>query len=275
MASEKTKIKNPKIAVSLKNISKTFKVRENQATTIRGRFARIFSSSNRIRKVEALKDINLEIKQGEIFGIIGRNGSGKSTLLNIIMQSIRPNKGGEIITNGKLMRLSLGMGIDPNLSARDNIYLNGSVIGLSFKKIGNIFNEVLEFAGLEEFVDTPVKYYSKGMRQRLLFSIAMHAESDIFLLDEFFGGTGDVDFKKKSDMAFKQRILEGRTIIIVSHSMQIIKKYCNEAIWLDKGMIQARGNTKEIVKAYKASFPKKGKKKLKDKNFRKKKKANV
>jgi len=208
------------------------------------------------KEIQAIKDLNLKIKRGEIFGVIGRNGSGKSTLINIIMGSIPANKGSTITTKGKMMRLSLGIGVDVNLSARDNIYVNGSIIGLSFKTIGAIFNDIIEFAGLDEFVDTPVKFFSKGMKQRLMFSIAMHADADVFLLDEFFGGTGDEDFKKKSDEAFRRKILEGRTIIIVSHSMRIITKYCDRAIWLNKGETIKMGKTEDVVNAYKQSFVK-------------------
>jgi len=224
---------------------------------IRERFTKLFDRNYKRKEIKALQEVSLKIRRGEIFGIIGRNGSGKSTLINVIMGSIPPDKGGKISTKGKMMRLSLGLGVDPNLSARDNIYVNGSIIGLSFKKIGAIFNDIIEFAGLEEFVDTPVKYFSKGMKQRLMFSIAMHADADVFLLDEFFGGTGDEDFKKKSDKAFRQTILEGRTIVIVSHSMQIITKYCDRAVWLNKGKVVKMGKTEEVVSEYKKSFVKK------------------
>lgn len=247
-------MKKKDIAIKLSKVSKTFRVRENLTTSIREKIMMFFSKKSDIKEIHALSDINLTIKKGEIFGVIGRNGSGKSTLVNIIMGSIPSNKGGKVLAKGKLMRLSLGLGVDPNLTARDNIYVNGSVIGLSFKKIGRIFENIIDFAGLNEFVDTPVKFFSKGMKQRLMFSIAMHADADIFLLDEFFGGTGDEDFKKKSDIAFNETILKGRTIVIVSHSMATIVKHCHRAIWLDKGAIMKEGIAKEVVSAYKASF---------------------
>ena len=242
-----------KVAIQLTSISKTFHLNINRSDSIRTMFFNVFKRQNK-NKLKALTDINLKIDIGETFGIIGRNGSGKSTLLNIIMDSIRPDKGGSVNTIGKIMRLSLGIGVDPNLSARDNIYVNGSLLGLTFKKIGNIFDSILEFAGIKEFVDTPVKFFSKGMRQRLLFSIAMHAESDIFLLDEFFGGTGDKDFKKKSDKAFQDKIIEGKTIIIVSHNLNTIKKYCSRVMWIDKGVCKAIGDPKVIITKYKESF---------------------
>lgn len=246
--------------ISLENINKTFSVRNRQALTIRERLQLLFSKGSSQQLIHALSDINLTINKGETFGIVGRNGSGKSTLLNVMMESIRPDKGGIVKTKGKMIRLALGMGVDPNLTARENIYVNGSVIGLSFKRIGEKFDSVINFAGLEEFVDTPVKFFSKGMKQRLLFSIAMHVETDIILLDEFFGGVGDQDFKKKSDEAFRQVILEGRTIVIVSHSMAIINKYCGRVAWIHKGRIRELGNPHTVLNNYKNHFNKEKKK---------------
>jgi len=248
-------LRKQELAVELIRINKSFRIKENRPDSIREMVLGTFSK-NKVKNVKALQNINLTVTKGETIGIIGRNGSGKSTLLNIIMESIKPDKGGSVFTDGKLIRLALGMGVDANLTARDNIYVNGSVLGLTFRKIGKIFSDILNFAGLEEFVDTPVKFYSKGMKQRLLFSIAMHAEADIFLLDEFFGGTGDQDFKVKSDIAFREKILEGKTIIIVSHNLNIITRYCNKAMLLDKGTVEAFGDTPSVVKTYQNSFKK-------------------
>jgi len=248
-----------KHAVVVKKLDKTFSVRQSANTASVFNIIKAFSKKQKV--IEALKGLNFKVKEGEIFGVIGRNGSGKSTLLHLLMGSIKADKGSTIKTNGKLMRLALGMGTDDNLTARENIYVNGSVIGLSFKRIGELFEEIIEFAGLENFVDTQVKFFSKGMKQRLLFAIAMNAEADIFLLDEFFGGVGDEDFKKKSDQAFNEKILEGRTIIIVSHSMAIISKHCKRVLWLEKGKVKMLGKTEEVIKAYKNSFNGKPKKK--------------
>lgn len=246
------------LAVHIKNLSKTFQKKTGGAT-IRESLYRMFKNK-RAEELLALKNINLEIRKGETFGIIGANGSGKSTLLYTIMDAFRPDKGSIIETQGKMIRLALGMGVDQNLSARDNIYLNGSILGLSFKKIGEIFDDIIEFAGLEEFVDTPVKQFSNGMKARLNFSVAMNANADIILLDEFFGGVGDEDFKKKSDEAFRQRIVEGRTIIIVSHNMDTIRKYCGRVLWLHKGESQLIGSPQDVIPKYKASFKNKNKK---------------
>jgi len=243
-----------KIAVSLKNINKTFRIRTAGEKTIRERITNLLTRKRSIIKhIHALHAINVDIYKGESFGIIGNNGCGKSTLLNIIMETYKPDKGGQVISEGRMMRLALGLGIDPNLTARDNIYVNGTIIGLPFKKIGKVFSQIIDFAGIEEFIDTPVKFYSKGMKQRLMFSIAMHAEADIFLLDEFFGGTGDQDFKAKSDKAFQDRIIDGKTNIIVSHSMAIIKKHCHRALWIHKGRIKMIGDVNDVINAYSSS----------------------
>jgi ABC-type polysaccharide/polyol phosphate transport system ATPase subunit len=240
------------VAIRLTNITKSFNFIHHHRS-IRSRALNLLSSQKE-ENILALQDINFEVRKGEVFGVIGRNGSGKSTLINLIMQTIRPDKGGELQVKGKPIRLALGMGVDPNLSGRDNIYLNGSILGLSFRYIGSIFEDIISFSGLSDAVDRPVKHYSKGMKQRLLFSIAMYAKADIYLLDEFFGGTGDEDFKKKSDQAFKQRILEQNTIVIVSHSLSIIKKHCNRVLWLDKGKIMMIDEPITVIKKYKDSF---------------------
>lgn len=244
---------NQEVVIELSNISKTYKINERSSSTIKERLRTVFSTNN-TRHIHALQDINLKIHRGETIGIIGRNGSGKSSLLNIIMGSIPPNRGGRVVTHGKIMRLALGMGVDPNLSARDNIYVNASILGLSFKEIGTIFHDIISFAGLEQFIDTPVKKYSSGMRQRLMFSIAVYAKADIFLLDEFFGGTGDDDFRQKSDQAFKEKILAGHTIVIVSHSMAIIKKYCTRVVWIHQGKMMYQGEAAATLAAYKNYF---------------------
>jgi len=242
--------------IELKNILKRFEVYEKGPKSIREVFFNILKlKKSKVKEILALSNVNLTVKKGEILGIIGRNGSGKSTLLNIIMGSIKPTEG-TTFSKGRMIRLALGMGIDPNLTARDNIYLNGSILGLSFKKIGKIFNQIIGFAGLEEFVDTPVKFYSKGMRARLNFSIAMHVESKIILLDEFFGGVGDQDFKKKSDEMFNKKIIEKNTIVIVSHSMSIIEKYCSRCIYIDNGSIILDDKPNSVVDFYLKTFEK-------------------
>jgi len=243
------------IAIDIRNVSKTYKVFEANSDSIRNIAFNIFKFKRRTEFI-ALQQLNLKIKKGEFFGIIGRNGSGKSTLLDMIMKNLQTDKGGEINTYGKMMKLSLGMGFDPNLTGRENVYVNGAVLGLSFKKIGLKFDEIFEFAELENFVDTKVKNYSKGMRMRLAFAVAIHAEADIFLFDEFFGGVGDLRFKKKSDEVFEKSMLKNKTVIIVSHNLGVVKKHCPRCLCLDKGKIISIGPTEEMIKIYKETIKK-------------------
>jgi len=244
-----------KPVIEIKNLSKTFVTSSSAISTIRDRFTKVFTNEAKaIREVKALENINFNVQQGEFFGIIGRNGSGKSTLLNLLIGSIRPDKGSTVKTRGKMIRLALGMGFDGNLSARDNIYINGSILGLTFKRISLIFDDIIDFAELEKFVDLPVKKYSSGMLSKLKFSIAIHAQADIFLMDEFFGGVGDVAFRKKSEEVFRNTFLDGRTIIHVSHSMKTVEDHCSRVLVLDRGMQIGVGEPREMVDRYNKLF---------------------
>jgi len=243
------------VAIRLSDVSKTFKIFEKNNGSIRDKVFNIFSG-NSMRKIKALDDINLEIQKGEFFGVIGHNGSGKSTLLKIILGAYPPDKGGNIQVNGRIIRLALGMGFDPQLSARDNVYLNASLLGLTFKEIGKKFEEMIAFAELEDFVDTKVKYYSSGMRSRLAFAVAVHVDADILLIDEFFGGVGDIAFKKKSEQVFKDRLLTGRTIVFVSHNLNTIEKFCERVAVIQQGKLVAQGTPKEVIPLYKEKFKK-------------------
>ena len=239
-------------AIQIKNLSKTFKIREQKIENIREYLYSIFKFNQKFKILKALKNVNLNINKGEFFGIIGKNGSGKSTLLKILMQSYQPDFGATVIINGSMMRLALGIGFDQNLSARDNIYVNGSIIGLTFKEIGTQFNRIIEFAELEEFVDTPIKFFSSGMKSRLAFSVAVMTRAEILLIDEFFGGVGDIEFKNKSEKVFLNTFLDGRTIIFVSHDLNKIIKYAHRVAVMDKGKIVYLGAPDKAVDFYKA-----------------------
>lgn len=243
------KIAEREIVIKMKNVNKTFNLKEKNTDTIREKALSIFSG-NKKRQLKALDNINLEIRKGEFLGIIGRNGSGKSTLLKVMIGAIRPDKGGIVTTNGRIMRMSLGMGFDPNLSARENVYLNATILGLTFKEIDSKFDEIIDFSELHKFVDTQIKYFSRGMKSRLAFSVAVHADADIFLMDEFFGGVGDANFKQKSEEIFKQSFIDGRTIIHVSHQFKTIRELCDRVILMDKGSIVAIGKPNQVIPAY-------------------------
>jgi ABC-2 type transport system ATP-binding protein len=233
------------IAIKLENINKTF-VLHNRGNTIRERFFSLFTGKT-TRKLKALQDINLEIKKGEFFGILGRNGSGKSTLLQIMNGAIPPDKGGVVTINGRSMRLALGLGFNNELTAKQNIMINSSVLGMTIKEIKAKMDDMIAFAELEEFADTPVKYYSSGMKSKLMFSIAVNADADIFLMDEFFGGVGDKTFKKKADEVFHDRFMNGKTIVHVTHQIETVKKYCDRVMVLEKGRIVKIGTPDEVL----------------------------
>ncbi|KPA10796.1 ABC transporter ATP-binding protein [Candidatus Magnetomorum sp. HK-1] len=238
-----------KFAIILKNISKTFEIKDKKISTIRGHVFNFFRQNNK-RKIHALNNINLKIQKGEFFGVIGRNGSGKSTLLSIIAGAYPPDRDGEISVEGKYMRLTLGLGFDEELTARENIFTNASMLGISIKKIKEKFDDIIEFSELHDFVNTKVKYFSSGMKIRLKFSIALHAEADIFLMDEFFGGVGDEVFQRKSKKIFDKAFVEGRTIVHVSHDLKTISQHCNRVLLLHKGEVVTIGSPDEVIKKY-------------------------
>lgn len=235
--------------IDVNNLNKTFHIREKETDSLKNYFYNFFRKNSK-KEIKALENINFKVKKGEFFGIIGKNGSGKSTLLKLIMGSYRADKGSDIKISGTMMRLALGLGFDYNLSARENIYVNGAIIGLTFKEIGEKFYQIIEFAELEDFVDTAIKYYSSGMKSRLAFSIAVHTKADILLIDEFFGGVGDESFKKKSEKVFSSTFLDGRTIVFVTHDLNKIVKYSDRALLLQEGKQVFVGNPVEAVNKY-------------------------
>jgi len=239
--------------IQVRNLNKTFYFKEDNNDTIKQGIYNLFKNK-KSRSLPALSDINFDVNKGEFIGVVGRNGSGKSTLLKLLIGSYKPDKGSDIQINGRIIRLALGMGFDSNLSARDNIYINCSILGLSFKRIKEIFDDIIDFSELHDFVDVPVKHFSSGMKSRLTFSIAMYANADIFLIDEFFGGVGDESFKKKSEKFFKENFLKGKTIIHVSHSLSNLLKFSDKIIFLDKGQIVEIGQPDVVIEKYKASF---------------------
>jgi lipopolysaccharide transport system ATP-binding protein len=198
----------------------------------------------------ALKGVNLEINRGEIVGIIGKNGAGKSTLLKILSQ-ITPPTEGEVTIKGKVgSLLEVGTGFHPELTGRENIFLNGAILGMGKKEISEKFDKIVEFAGIDKFLDTPVKYYSSGMYVRLAFSVAAHMEPDILIVDEVLA-VGDAEFQKKC-LGKMEEITKGkgRTILFVSHNIGAIERLCSKTILLEKGGVIKFGNTREVIDYY-------------------------
>jgi len=205
----------------------------------------------------ALKNVSFDIKEGEVCGIIGRNGAGKSTLLKILSRIIRPTCG-IVRGEGKISSLlEVGTGFHPELTGRENIYISGSMLGMKKKEIQSQFDEIVEFSGIKQFIDTPVKRYSSGMYVRLAFGVAAHLDPDILIVDEVLA-VGDAEFQKKCLGKMKDvSTQKGRTIIFVSHNMQAITNLCSKAIWLQKGSITASGETQSVVNRYLNAFQKK------------------
>jgi len=199
----------------------------------------------------ALRHVSFTVERGETVGIIGRNGSGKSTLLRVIAGVYPPDEG-KVFVGGEVSTLfGLGTGFNAELSGRDNIYLDGIMIGLTKNQIDGIIDAIIEFAELGDFIDMPVRTYSSGMRSRLGFAIAMHSDKDIVLIDEIMGA-GDAEFRQKAD-AEMSRIMGEKTVLIVSHAMSTIEKFASKAIWLDRGVIAAMGEPKEVIEQYLAA----------------------
>ncbi|HUX48799.1 MAG TPA: ABC transporter ATP-binding protein [Dehalococcoidia bacterium] len=196
----------------------------------------------------ALRHVSLAVERGETVGIIGRNGSGKSTLLRVIA-GIYPPDEGEVSVGGEVSTLfSLGTGFNAELSGRDNIYLDGIMIGLTKEQIDGIIDAIIKFAELGDFIDMPVRTYSSGMRSRLGFAIAMHSDKDIMLIDEIMSA-GDAAFRQKAE-AEMNRIMGERTVILVSHAMGTIERFATRVIWLNRGVVAAMGEPKEVIEQY-------------------------
>lgn len=223
-------------------------LRERLAAILRGPF----KSEPRPAESEefwALKDVSFEIKVGEIVGLIGRNGAGKSTLLRILSEITEPTEG-EAVLHGKVASLlEVGIGFHPELTGRENVYLNGAILGMTRRETRSKFDEIVQFAEVEKFLDTPVKRYSSGMYVRLAFAVAAHLDPDILIIDEVLA-VGDLAFQQKCVRKIRNIREQGRTVIIVSHAMSTVTSLCERAIWLDQGKVKRVGPAVEVVTAY-------------------------
>ena len=205
---------------------------------------------NKYHELEALAHITFDIQKGEVVGIIGTNGSGKSTLLKLIAGVLKPSEGNIEVDRKKVQLLTLGTGFDAELTARENVYLNGAIIGYSREFIDENFDKIVEFAELEGFMDEKIKNFSSGMTSRLGFAIATVGETaEILILDEVLS-VGDMFFRKKSEQRIKEMIHSGSTVLIVSHSTDTIIKNCTKAVWIEKGVLKEIGDPKKVCASY-------------------------
>lgn len=225
-------------AIEVKDVQKSFKVYRDKPTTLGERL--IFWKRNKFENRPILKGISFTVDKGEAVGLIGSNGCGKSTTLKLLTKIIYPTSG-EIIINGKVSALiELGAGFHPDMSGRENIYINASIFGLTRKEIDSKLEQIIEFSGLEDFIDNPVRTYSSGMYMRLAFAVAINVEADILFIDEILS-VGDAAFQEKCFKKLFEIKEKGTTIIIVSHSLGQIEQICNRSIWIKNGRIEMDG----------------------------------
>lgn len=237
--------------IHVKNVSMKFNLGIDKGYSIKLLFISLFNKKYRRKKeyFSALNNISFDIKSGEVIGLIGSNGAGKSTLLKVVSGVMKPTTG-KVIVNGAISpMIELGAGFDQELTARENIYLNGAVLGYSKKFINEKFNEIVEFSELKDFLDVPVKNFSSGMTAKLAFSIATVVNPEILIVDEILS-VGDIKFQEKSKNKMMEMINGGTTVLYVSHSLESIIELCNRVIWLDHGEIVKIGDAKKICKEY-------------------------
>lgn len=243
----KRKAKKDDYAIVVDKMTKEFKLFYDKPSTLKERL--VFWNNKQKESRTVLKNINLKIKKGETVALIGINGSGKSTLLKLMTKIIYPTYG-TITTDGKLTSLlELGAGFHPDFTGRENIYFNASIFGLTKDEIEKRIEEVIEFSELGEFIDSPVRTYSSGMYMRLAFSVAINVDAEILLIDEILA-VGDQHFQDKCFAKLKELKESDKTIVIVSHSLDSVKKLCNRAIWIHKGEVRLDGDTKEVIDEY-------------------------
>jgi ABC-2 type transport system ATP-binding protein len=235
------------IAVRVDHVTKSFRMYQERNQTIKAAVMRGRTSVH--EEFLALRDVTFDVPAGSTFGLIGSNGSGKSTLLKCLANIYYPNEGSITHFGRVAAMLEVGSGFHHELSGRDNIFLNGSILGMTKKEITRKFDEILEFSGVEQFIDQPVKNYSSGMYVRLGFSIAVHVNPDILVVDEVLA-VGDAEFQAKCHQKFRDFKKEGRTVILVSHDMPTVKSMCDDVAWLNHGDLVTVGKASSTIKAY-------------------------
>ncbi len=241
---------NPENAVELRNVEMHFNMSKEKLESVKEYFIKLMKRQLRFEDFIAVNDVSFDIKKGDVFGIVGLNGSGKSTTLKIISGILKQTKG-TVETCGSIAPLiELGAGFDMELTARENIYLNGSVLGFSKKFMDEKFDDIVEFSEMQDFLDVPMKNYSSGMVSRIAFAIATMTTPDILIVDEILA-VGDFLFQKKCEDRINAMMKDNTTVIIVSHSIEQIERLCKHCVWLEHGKVKMIGETAEVCNAYK------------------------
>lgn len=242
------------VVIQVKNVKKYFKVYPDKSKTLKDRV--LFSKRNKYEKREVLRGISFDVKRGEAIGLIGKNGCGKSTTLKLLTKILRPNEGSITIKGRVSSLIELGAGFHPDLTGRENIYINASIFGITAKEVDERLDDIIRFSELEDYIDNPVRTYSSGMYMRLAFSVAINVDADVLLIDEILA-VGDVSFQTKCFEKLKEIKANGTTIVIVSHAMAQIEQICDRSIWLEEGLILEEGNARIVGEHYLASMEEK------------------
>lgn len=237
--------------IKVRHVTMKFNLMEEKVDTLKEYIVRLLQGRLLYNEFTALDDISFDIEKGDIFGLVGFNGAGKSTLLKIIAGVLRPTCGSVEVRGSIAPLIEVGAGFDPDLTARENIYLNGAILGHSKAFLDAHFDDILEFAELEKFVDVPVKNFSSGMYARLGFAIATEVRPDILIVDEVLS-VGDYAFQAKCEERIKRMVERGTTIVLVSHDIKTVQKLCNKAAWLDHGRLKQTGEAETICAQYEA-----------------------
>lgn len=240
-------------AIKVENVSMKFNLGSEKVTSLKEYFIKIVNRSYRIDEFYAVKDISFNIKKGDSFAILGSNGSGKSTMLKIISGIYKPTNGKITVEGSIAPMIELGAGFDEELTARENVFLNGAVLGYSKKFMEKNFDNIIDFAEIWDFVDVPIKNYSSGMKARLGFAVATLVKPDILIVDEILS-VGDANFRKKCEQKMFEMKENGVTLVLVSHSMEQVLKVCNNAMWINKGQLMCIGSVNEVCEEYKKSI---------------------
>ena len=248
-AQQASTVEQGETIIELKDVTIRFNKNNLKIDNLKEYFIRLVTRQLMFQEFIALKDINLEIKKGEAWGFIGTNGAGKSTLLKVVSRILKPSSGTVSVSGTVAALIELGAGIDPQLTARENIFLNGTLLGYSKAFIESKFDEIVEFSELQDFLDSPVKNFSSGMTAKLAFSIATIVNPEVLIVDEILS-VGDIKFQEKSKNKMLEMIKGGTTVLYVSHSLASIEELCDRVIWLEHGKIIKMGDTKEICKEY-------------------------
>lgn len=235
------------LALEVDHVTKTFRMHHEKVNSIKQLIAG--KGRNRHEDFVALKDVSFEVKEGEVFGVIGHNGSGKSTLLKCMAGILQPNSGSVRVHKRMSALLELGAGFHPELSGRENVFLNAAILGMSRRDIAARFDDIVDFSGLHSFIDSPVKTYSSGMYVRLAFAVAINVDPRLLIIDEILA-VGDVTFQQRCLEKFVEFRNEGRTIVLVTHAMNTVKDMCDRAIWLSHGVVTGEGDPSELVEQY-------------------------